>query len=720
MSDVLASTAKNGTTRAQLLDRFFENWVGVNKSRIQRRTKLKPKVFTVFQDLCDSEGGFKGRVTDFLTNLTAAMFEHQGYSPVVKYEHVKEELTWKGEFFGRTIKSTLLRDASPLNRAGDQYRFIHDIFFDYFRSLAFYTPDQGEDDGSDDGEDNDSDDSQGDDSNSSEGDETDDGDEEDSDSSEMDDSGEGAGDNEGDGGGILGPSDFFFIGLTGESGGALSGKYCSSGGNGGSFGGKGDTSGGNSGSTHSGDGSSHGDGNWSGGNGDATNGERGSNGLFSGSSGGSGGSGGDDNNSNGGKDGSKEDRNSPRKGKEGSRSKKKGRSTKSRSSTSSDSFSRQNVFKDPHVLELLVDRVHSDPRFEKRLFVNIEQSKLSAVPSLAAANSITILYMAGKSFRDVDLDGVKIPYDYLLDGGHGTPNALLSGAEGKPQFFGWDSRADRLGPLIPRPTGAVPDNAPGEKPWGRHMRPLHLCKDPILQLSGKRIYDPRNDNFTRELFVEAFDMLWDDGWKVHRNGTVSETANEFTATGPLALVHQFLRAALYKLTPERNARVRCYDFTLEMLDNPALAALVEYKWYVRAEITLTYTNISINLYLASGNINKAEKWNEKSKKQGSKLARLKEKAIAQMALESNANISDVIDWEKELNLPFENMTIRERVFRKLSYEHPDKSEVFEALNDLESIRNKSESVSPTKITNGYKYDLEVLAKRKDKSEFSNR
>ncbi|KAF9284504.1 hypothetical protein BGZ88_009937 [Linnemannia elongata] len=496
MSDALASTAKNGTTRAQLLDRFFENWVGVNKSRIQRRTKLKPKVFTVFQDLCDSEGGFKGCVTDFLTNLSAAMFEHQGYSPVVNYEHVKEEITWKGEFFGRTIKSTLLRDASPLNRAGDQYRFIHDTFFDYFRSLAFYTPDQGEDDGSEDGEDNDSDDSQGDDSNSSEGDETDDGDEEDSDSSEMDDSGEGAGNNEGDGGGILEwwtperkvllvwwkrrfiwwerryvwrkqwlDTQWRWIFPWG-----------------------------------------HGDGNWSGGNGDATNGERGSNGLFSGSSGGSSGSGGNDNNSNGGKDDSKEDKNSPRKGKDDSRSKKKDRSTKSRSSKSNDSFSRQNVFKDPHVLELLVDRVHSDPRFEKRLFVNIEQSKMSAVPSLAAANSITILYMAGKSFRDVDLDGVKIPYDYMLDGGHGTPNsvrslsnalmassssrsmgdyphaqgpdsandqlrgptipplaALLSGAEGKPQFFGWESRADRLGPLIPRPTGVDPDDAPGEK-----------------------------------------------------------------------------------------------------------------------------------------------------------------------------------------------------------------------------------------------------------------
>ncbi|KAF8977978.1 Stress-induced-phosphoprotein 1 [Entomortierella lignicola] len=129
----------------------------------------------------------------------------------------------------------------------------------------------------------------------------------------------------------------------------------------------------------------------------------------------------------------------------------------------------------------------------------------------------------------------------------------------------------------------------------------------------------------------------------------------------------------------------------------------------------------VNLYLTSGNINKAEKWNEKSKKQGSKLARLREKAIAQMVLQSNAKISDVIDWEKELNLPFENMTLRERVFRKLSYKHPNSSEILETMNDLENIKNKSESVSPTNITtSSYKYDLGVLAKRKDKSEFSNR
>ncbi|KAG0295940.1 Stress-induced-phosphoprotein 1, partial [Dissophora globulifera] len=129
----------------------------------------------------------------------------------------------------------------------------------------------------------------------------------------------------------------------------------------------------------------------------------------------------------------------------------------------------------------------------------------------------------------------------------------------------------------------------------------------------------------------------------------------------------------------------------------------------------------VTLYLKSGNINKAEKWNEKSKKQGSKLARLRDKEIAKMELKSNANISEIIDWEKELNLPFENMTVCERMLRKISYEHPDKPGIVEIMNDFEKIENKSAHVSPTKINrDGYKYDLDVMAKRKDKSEFSKR
>jgi hypothetical protein len=79
-------------------------------------------------------------------------------------------------------------------------------------------------------------------------------------------------------------------------------------------------------------------------------------------------------------------------------------------------------------------------------------------------------------------------------------------------------------------------------------------------------------------------MLWKVRQKVRRDETVSGDINRSAAAGLLHLAHQFLCAVLYKLTPEHKARVRCYDFTLEMLDNPALAALVEYKWYVIAEM----------------------------------------------------------------------------------------------------------------------------------------
>ncbi|KAG0365827.1 WD_REPEATS_REGION domain-containing protein, partial [Mortierella sp. AD032] len=461
-SDALISESNIRVTRARLYDGFLEDWICVNKSRIER-IKLTRKASDVFRDLCESEGGFKGCVTDFLTDLSAAMFEHQGRSTVVDYVHVKEEKTWKGDFFGRKIKSTLLRQASPLKRSGAQFRFIDDSFLAYLRSLIFYNPDQGgddssensEDDGSDDSQGDDSDNSEGDDIDNSEGDESDDGDEGDSESTEIDDSGEGADDDEGDVGGILHLSDF---GLTDEGGGSPGGNYDASEGNAGSFGGNERIPGRNKGSANKSDGSSAGNDDLPGGNDNAANGERGSNNGMSGSPGGSGGSGGNGNNSSGDRDGSKEDKSNPRQGKNGSRSKKKGRSTKHRLATSNDPFSKHNVFKDPQVLEFLVDRVHSDLRFEKCLLCIIEHSKSSAGPSLAAANSMTILYMAGERFGDIDLDGVQIPFDYMLEEGSDTlqQSRCLTGAD----FVGALSALGVTVPIHFRMSARLPQPAP--------------------------------------------------------------------------------------------------------------------------------------------------------------------------------------------------------------------------------------------------------------------
>ncbi|KAG0221216.1 hypothetical protein BGW41_007109 [Actinomortierella wolfii] len=91
-----------------------------------------------------------------------------------------------------------------------------------------------------------------------------------------------------------------------------------------------------------------------------------------------------------------------------------------------------------------------------------------------------------------------------------------------------------------------------------------------------------------------------------------------------------------------------------------------------------------------------------------------------MLLKINSGLSDLVDWEKEHNLPIENLTINERLFRKISHENPNQSEMLKAMKDMESIRAKSQNPSPSKLTVGYQYDLKLLAKRKDKSVFSNR
>ncbi|KAG0220609.1 hypothetical protein BGW41_007782, partial [Actinomortierella wolfii] len=130
----------------------------------------------------------------------------------------------------------------------------------------------------------------------------------------------------------------------------------------------------------------------------------------------------------------------------------------------------------------------------------------------------------------------------------------------------------------------------------------------------------------------------------------------------------------------------------------------------------------VDLYMESGNLSKAEEWNKKCIMQGSRNAFFRERKIAQMLLKFNTEHSDLINWEKENNLPVENLTIQERISRKLSSEYPDLSEELEVLNDLQGIYNKSAMLRKpgTKLADGYRFDLEVLAKRKYKSVFSSR
>ncbi|KAG0057880.1 hypothetical protein BGZ89_001772 [Linnemannia elongata] len=358
----VSSATQVKVTRLKLFDNFLNHWIRVNKDRLHRTIRCR-KVYDTFEILCEPD--FESSVTRFLLSLTAALSHHQTRRPVVvNYEHSKDGKTWKAEFFGRKIKSILLRDASPLTRAGIQYRFIHDSLFAYLRSRLVYDPDAGDDDDSD---------------------STDD-DEEDSDESDNDSDNSDGGDDSGDssnGGHDAHAVDGITFhtcgsGSSGGGGGTSAGNYDSSGDNDGSLGGGGDSG-------------------------------------FNQCSSGNGGS------SREGKDDSGGDENNPRQSKDDSRAKKKGRSAKSRPFTSSDPLLNQNLYQDPEVLEFLVERAQSDPRFKSRLLTVIEKSKASDNYSLAAANAITILIKSGillksgEQFHDVDLEGVRVPSDYLSE-----------------------------------------------------------------------------------------------------------------------------------------------------------------------------------------------------------------------------------------------------------------------------------------------------------------
>ncbi|KAF9338897.1 hypothetical protein BGZ91_007637 [Linnemannia elongata] len=416
----VSSATQVKVTRLKLFDNFLNHWIRVNKDRLHRTIRCR-KVYDTFEILCEPD--FESSVTRFLLSLTAALSHHQTRRPVVvNYEHSKDGKTWKAEFFGRKIKSILLRDASPLTRAGIQYRFIHDSLFAYLRSRLVYDPDAGDDDDSD---------------------STDD-DEEDSDESDNDSDNSDGGDDSGDssnGGHDAHAVDGITFhtcgsGSSGGGGGTSAGNHDSSSDNDGSLGGGGD-SGFNQCSSGNGESSREGKGD----------------------------SGGDENN--------------PRQSKDDSRAKKKGRSAKSRPFTSSDPLLNQNLYQDPEVLEFLGERAQSDPRFKSRLLTAIEKSKSSDTYRLAAANAITILLKAGEKMRYVDLKGVQVPSDYLLEGSPELVQTFgsLTGVE-LPHPF----------PLLPAPTPSPPPS------------PLYMSYPPLVPfLAASNLFQHGNTAFPSSL-----------------------------------------------------------------------------------------------------------------------------------------------------------------------------------------------------------------------------
>ncbi|KAG0271434.1 hypothetical protein BGZ95_000755 [Linnemannia exigua] len=110
---------------------------------------------------------------------------------------------------------------------------------------------------------------------------------------------------------------------------------------------------------------------------------------------------------------------------------------------------------------------------------------------------------------------------------------------------------------------AVDHHAVTDPPFDSNKKKmLHDCKDPILELSAKPAAVPISKRLTPKLYVAYFDMIWS-----YEEIPISK--RKFWA-----VIQEFL--LLVTVTSKK--RCICHPFDLEDLDNPAIVALVRYKW----------------------------------------------------------------------------------------------------------------------------------------------
>ncbi|KAG0221634.1 hypothetical protein BGX31_009669 [Mortierella sp. GBA43] len=124
-------------TRVSLYDQFIEHWFERGKKRLAEKS-MGPLARAAFENLSDD--GFSQNGIDYLKRLSAAIYKEQDGQPIVRYSRYKDENTWRSEFFSREDEKQLLREACPLTRNGNQYRFIHRSLLEYGVALAIFDP----------------------------------------------------------------------------------------------------------------------------------------------------------------------------------------------------------------------------------------------------------------------------------------------------------------------------------------------------------------------------------------------------------------------------------------------------------------------------------------------------------------------------------------------------------------------------------------------------
>ncbi|KAF9355011.1 hypothetical protein BGX34_010702 [Mortierella sp. NVP85] len=118
---------------------------------------------------------------------------------------------------------------------------------------------------------------------------------------------------------------------------------------------------------------------------------------------------------------------------------------------------------------------------------------------------------------------------------------------------------------------------------GRKEKSIYDYDNPVLHLDLSPTYkepNPLHENLSWDLFVASFDMLWRAPEKESEMDTRSpvERIRGHGAPPPPSWIRTLFSIILYKFKSPPHKRVECYKIPLEALDNPAIAALIEYKW----------------------------------------------------------------------------------------------------------------------------------------------
>ncbi|KAF9402550.1 hypothetical protein BGX21_009705, partial [Mortierella sp. AD011] len=124
-------------TRLKLYDEFIAQWIARGQKRLFDMD-LSPRDREAFKMLSDS--GFNQLGIAYLKDLSAEIYKHHEGNPVVEYLERRDNRTWKKPFFGSNDGNNLLREAIPLIRNNNQYRFMHKSILEYGLSLAVFDP----------------------------------------------------------------------------------------------------------------------------------------------------------------------------------------------------------------------------------------------------------------------------------------------------------------------------------------------------------------------------------------------------------------------------------------------------------------------------------------------------------------------------------------------------------------------------------------------------